>query len=90
MDDGAAERTFGGIVGRLDAFDGDERAARGPDLEQVVRGTDGASGCAGSLEWLVGSSSDCRDFPFPNSRIIVYPSCTYGDPLDLLERGVAD
>ena len=37
MDDGAAERAFGGVVGRLDALEDDEGPERGPDLEQVVR-----------------------------------------------------
>ena len=33
---GAAERAFGGVVGRFDAVDGGEGPERGPDLEQVV------------------------------------------------------
>ena len=36
VDDRAAERAFGGVVGRLDAVDGGEGPERGPDLEQVV------------------------------------------------------
>jgi hypothetical protein len=35
--DRRAERAFGGVVGGLDAWDGDEGPERGPDLEQVVR-----------------------------------------------------
>src|SRR6266542_5682366 len=36
VDDGPAERAFGGVVGRLDSLDGDERPECGPDLEQLV------------------------------------------------------
>jgi hypothetical protein len=36
VDDRCAERALGGVVGRLDALDGDERPERGPDLEQIV------------------------------------------------------
>jgi len=45
VDDWAAERSFGGVVGRLDAIDGDDRPERWPDLEQVIGETVGASGC---------------------------------------------
>ena len=36
VDDGAAERALGGVVGRLDPLDRDEGPERGPDFEQVV------------------------------------------------------
>ena len=36
MDDGAAERAFGRVVGRLDPVEDGEGPERGPDLEQVV------------------------------------------------------
>jgi hypothetical protein len=32
-----AERSLGGVVRRGDAFDGQERPERGPDLQEVVR-----------------------------------------------------
>ena len=37
VDDGAAQRALGVVVGRLDAGDGRERPERGPELEQVAR-----------------------------------------------------
>src|SRR5664279_1849693 len=37
VDDRSAERSFGRVVGRGDAGDGDERPERRPELEQVVR-----------------------------------------------------
>jgi hypothetical protein len=37
VDDGAAQRAFGVVVGGLDAVVGGERPERGPELEQVAR-----------------------------------------------------
>ena len=36
MDDRAAQRSLGGVVGRLDPLDRDKGPKRGPDLQQVA------------------------------------------------------
>jgi hypothetical protein len=37
VDDGAAQRALGVVVGRVDVWDGGECPERGPELEQVAR-----------------------------------------------------
>ena len=75
MDDRGAERTFGSIVGRLDAFDGHEGPERGPEIEEVVGEPAVPAGAfalrRGVLEQLPQFALDRRDLGLESVSVLV-------------------